>query len=907
MICPLIVVQRRVLGVLRSGVVFGLISTAVAIGAASGAAADEVLTVGPGGTVKFTVAPPELTNKKTADFEFTASGDTTCQIDDGETRECSGTVAVSDLTDGTHTFTVTNSDGTSATHEWAVDTLKPVVSFRHTIKGYTGSNIPTTNETSASFTFSTSDPTAEFTCRIDPPINYLELTLSDGRRSLIPGGTGPFVPCASPQALSGLAEGHHEVGVRATDRAGNVTRAGIIWKVDYDYMPPDTTPPMITFDEPRKVDPHTYEVSFRVSEDATLRCWHSTGPFTSGTSRSLQNCTSPISLTDVPEGRNQITVEATDPSGNRASQGRGWTVDRTPPEVLIGSAPGLTTGSSAVLRFSSSESASRQTFHCSLDKGSWAPCASPVEIKELTHGPHAFAIRVTDGYGNTSEPNVVEWSADTIAPEARIISGPQPESSSTEAVILTEVTGDAALVECSFDDLAWMPCEIRKVLSGLAEGPHAFRVRATDRVGNTGPVATHEWSVDTTVPEVQLVSKPGDPSPSAIARLAWTSEPGASFKCRLDDGEWAECVSPKTYSALPDGSHTFEIRGSDRVGNAGSAVAHSWTVAVPSPPVTDPLPTVSIDSGPSDRTTSRSASFAITHTPGSILSCRNTLFGIPFNFAWKPCKSPVVINGFQDGNHSFEVRAVDPAGRVSVPGAWVWRVDTIAPPVTITSAPLPTTVTTLASFSFRSSDREATFECRLDSGVWSACSGSSEIQGLTTGPHTFEVVATDFLGNRSAPARYSWEVVLPIPEYAIFGEPEEVEALQPQPESAPVSEPAPVSEQRPDPEPLTGDEPGLPGGPSPTVAQPRTLDPPRIRSAPSRTASRWPLFRISAPAPDTENFCSIDKRLAVRCGSAWRPTRKLSIGLHSFTVQGRAGDGQLTSAVTHQFRVMVSR
>jgi hypothetical protein len=902
--CPLIV-QGRTMRVLRSGVVFGLISAAVVIGMASGAAAQEDPPVAPVGTVEFTVVPPDFTNKTSADFAFEASGPTTCQLDGGEIWECAGPITIPDLKDGSHSLTVASSDGASITHDWTVDTVKPTVNFRSTIRKV-GNKVPYTNETSASFTFSTSDSTAELTCLMPATIRYMYHDLPDGRQGRIPLPSGTWAPCPpSPHTLSDLSEGDHWVRVRAVDRAGNYGYGDLHWRVDYEYVPPDTTPPVVTMGLPEEIDPFTYEIPFAVSEQASLVCRLTAGSLTQPSfSRTLENCGSPISWTDIPEGKVEVRVEATDPSGNRSSFGRGWTVDRTPPEVLIGSAPAATTGSTAIFRFSSSETAGRQTFECSLDDGSWAPCASPVELSALADGSHAFSIRATDGHGNTSDPKVVEWSADTVAPEARITSGPDTSTSSTIASFAIETTGDAALLECSLDDGEWEPCESANLLTGIAEGPHVFRARATDAIGNAGPVAVFEWTVDTTGPEVKLTTKPGDPSPFPTARFAWNSEPMATFLCRLDSREWSACVSPTTLSSLSDGSHTFEVKGFDPLGNEGPAAIHTWTTANLPPDSNGSAPTVSITSGPAGRTASRTAEFVIEHTPGTTLSCRSTVLGFIFSRAWKPCRSPIALAGFQDGNQFFEVMAIDPEGRVSAPQAWSWRVDTIAPPVTITASPLPTTVTTLASFSFGSSDREATFECSLDSGPWAPCASPVERAGLAVGQHTFEVVAIDFVGNRSAPVLHAWEIVTPNPDYTIFGEPDSTTTPITNPEPDP--EPRPEPEQ-PEPDPLSEDDPGQGDDPAPTVLQPKALLAPRILSAPARTASRRPSFRLSVPEAGTENLCSVGRTRPVPCGTVWKPSAKLAPGRHLFTVVSKASDGRLTAPVTRRFSVLGPR
>ncbi len=70
---------------------------------------------------------------------------------------------------------------------------------------------------------------------------------------------------------------------------------------------------------------------------------------------------------------------------------------------------------------------------------------------------------------------------------------------------------------------------------------------------------------DTTAPDTSITSGPSGTVTSNAASFSVSStETGSTFECRLDSGAWSACLSPKAYSNLADGSHTFDVRATDR-------------------------------------------------------------------------------------------------------------------------------------------------------------------------------------------------------------------------------------------------------------------------------------------------------------------------------------------------------
>jgi Tol biopolymer transport system component len=157
---------------------------------------------------------------------------------------------------------------------------------------------------------------------------------------------------------------------------------------------------------------------------------------------------------------------------------------------------------------------------------------------------------------------------------------------------------------------------------------------------------------DTTPPQTTITSGPPSLSNSASASFAFTSsEAGSTFQCKLDGGSFSACVSPKAYSGLGDGAHTFQVRATDAASNVdASPASRTFTVDTASPDT-------EITSGPGGKTRKGKAKFRFSSSePGSAFRCK--LDGAPF----ASCTSPQRYSKLDKGKHKFQVVAADPAG-----------------------------------------------------------------------------------------------------------------------------------------------------------------------------------------------------------------------------------------------------
>jgi hypothetical protein len=124
-----------------------------------------------------------------------------------------------------------------------------------------------------------------------------------------------------------------------------------------------------------------------------------------------------------------------------------------------------------------------------------------------------------------------------------------------------------------------------------------------------------------------------------------------------------------------------------------------------------------------------------------------------------------------DGSKTVFVQFRDGAGNAS--GSFVDSIilDTTPPVSTISSMPGPFYPAADGTFTFTATEI-ATFQCRMDSGSWLACSSPFNFSGFSDGSHTFSVIATDLAGNAEVTAKsYTFNIDTSAPDTTIIGNP----------------------------------------------------------------------------------------------------------------------------------------
>ncbi len=123
------------------------------------------------------------------------------------------------------------------------------------------------------------------------------------------------------------------------------------------------------------------------------------------------------------------------------------------------------------------------------------------------------------------------------------------------------------------------------------------------------------------------------------------------------------------------------------------------------------------------------------------------------------------------GSYTVTVTFTDNCGATTSPTFTLNVIDVTPPDTTIDSNPPALANSNAASFTFSGTDTEsgvASFECKLDTGIFAACATPKNYVALSEGSHTFQVKAIDASGNVDpTPASYTWTVDTDPPDVTI--------------------------------------------------------------------------------------------------------------------------------------------
>ena len=182
-----------------------------------------------------------------------------------------------------------------------------------------------------------------------------------------------------------------------------------------------------------------------------------------------------------------------------------------------------------------------------------------------------------------------------------ILTGPADGSTVTSnAITFTWAGSSTSTYLCMVNDGAWFTCASPYSYSA-PRGQNSFKLKSS--AGHSHPGAEmikRTFTVsDTTGPAAPTItSGPSGTVASTSATFAWTgAEPGGTFQCSFDGAAYAGCTSPRGYTGLAQGAHTFSVRQIDSLGNVGTAASRSFAVDTTVPVVPTPASVSSVSAG----------------------------------------------------------------------------------------------------------------------------------------------------------------------------------------------------------------------------------------------------------------------------------------------------------------------
>ncbi|OQW49406.1 MAG: hypothetical protein A4S09_12010 [Proteobacteria bacterium SG_bin7] len=465
-----------------------------------------------------------------------------------DANQSSSPVSFSGLSEGLYTVEVTaldNAGNPSATisHSFTVDATAPLINVSSAVNGLT-------NLDSNTITFSVNE-NATFSCNID-----------------LMG----FVACTSPLALSGLANGDHNVEVKATDLAGNVSLvSSVSWSID-------TIAPATSISAQQN-SRNNFTFSLSSSEsNSTFICSIDSATFTA--------CSDQFNQT-FADGPHTVVGKAVDAAGNADAVGASYNLIALPPIDTVlnsASANGLTNSVSQNINFSSNYA--NASYQCSLDGGAFAACSSPVNYV-VGEGAHSFVVFAVDPWNEAdATPVTVNWLVDVTPPHTSLTTRQNTNNNFTFNFTSNEA---GSTFQCSIDEGSYQACASALTIT-VSQGNHTISVRAIDAAGNVDTegasaifIATPP--ISTSINSVQFLNL----TKFNTQTISFSSNTaGATFVCQLDNGTPAPCTSPKGYSGLSDGTHTFVVKAVAPWGqadNVGAAVI--WAVDTVAPVVSN--------------------------------------------------------------------------------------------------------------------------------------------------------------------------------------------------------------------------------------------------------------------------------------------------------------------------------
>ncbi|WP_193144386.1 Ig-like domain-containing protein [Enterobacter cloacae] len=564
-----------------------------------------------------------ITDDNTPTFSGTGQPGATIQIKDSSgntlasamvSKDGTWTVKLPTQTDGEHTWSVVQIDGSKTTSAGSITVTVDTAVASVTLATTAGDNVINASEQSAGFTLSGASKNLAQGTELTVTLNGKSYTAEVGAN----GAWSVKVPAADAQALG---DGTWTVNVSGKDAAGNTVNGSQTIGVD-------TAAPTIAVDtvaQDNIINAAEHHQPLTLSGKTTAEAGQIVTVTVNGKNHTATvgsdgtwSVTLPASeVQSLANGEHTLTVNVSDKAGNGSSTQAHFTVDTVAPVVTINTVAGddiLNTSEQGQAQIISGQATGAaagdvvtvtvggQSFTGVVQaNGSWSVGVPASVIGALGEGNHSIAVSVTDAAGNTGNAthgitlsgNPPEFTLNAISQDNVLNAqeAMQPLSLSGTSNLpdgsVVNVTLNNVSYQATVNNGIWsVQVPVSDVLN-LANTLYTVSVSGTDAAGNSGS-AEATLLVDTVLPQVIINTFAGDNlvnnaevavdqtlsgrvTGAAAGDTVSVSVGGKSYTATVgSDLTWSVTISSADLKAFGDGALTFTASVTNAHGNTGS-------------------------------------------------------------------------------------------------------------------------------------------------------------------------------------------------------------------------------------------------------------------------------------------------------------------------------------------------
>ncbi|MCU6357556.1 Ig-like domain-containing protein [Enterobacter quasiroggenkampii] len=564
-----------------------------------------------------------ITDDNTPTFSGTGQPGATIQIKDSSgstiasamvSKEGTWTVKLPTQTDGEHTWSVVQIDGSKTTDAGNITVTVSTAEAAITLATTAGDNVLNASEQSAGFTLSgASKNLAQGT--------ELTVTLNGKTYGAVVGADGTWsvnVPAADAQALG---DGTWTVNVSGKDAAGNTVSGS--QTIGVDTVAPTLSVDTLAQDNIINAAEHSQPLTLTGKTNAeagqivTVTLNGKNYNATVGSDGTWSVTLAAGDVQALSEGNHTLTVNVSDKAGNGSSVTADFAVDTTAPVVTIDTVAGddilniSEQGQAQIISGQANGAAAGDVVTVTvggqsftgvvLADGSWSVGVPASVLGALGEGNHTISVSVTDAAGNTGSAthgitlsgNPPEFTIDAISQDNVL--------NAQEAMQPLSLTGtsnlpDGSAITVTLNNVSYqatvengiwaVQVPVSDVLN-LANTLYTVSVSGTDSVGNSGSAGA-TLLVDTVLPQVIINTFAGDNlvnnaeagvdqtlsgrvTGAAAGDTVSVTVGGKSYTATVgSDLTWSVKIPSADLKAFGDGDLTFTASVTNSHGNTGT-------------------------------------------------------------------------------------------------------------------------------------------------------------------------------------------------------------------------------------------------------------------------------------------------------------------------------------------------